>query len=65
MKKTFAIISVSLITTLCAAQSVEQGNKDLDNERFAGAAKNFNAVIQQDPGNAAAWFGLVRATVLG
>lgn len=63
--KTFLFVCFSFSVTLAAeAQSVEQGRQQLYYERHQSAEKTFRQVLQQDPSNAEALYGLVEASLL-
>ena len=47
--------------TMLHAQSTDQGNQQLYYERFQSAERTFHQVIQQQPENGQAWYGLIRA----
>lgn len=63
MKKIIVFIFTSLAVISINAQSVEEGNRFLYQERYIAASQNFKAVVQQQPHNADAWYGLTRAMI--
>lgn len=64
MKKIVLPITVLFACAALQAQSVADGNKQLYYERYGSAAQTFNQIVQQQPDNAAAWYGLTHAYLL-
>lgn len=59
----FFIASISL-TLAATAQTVEQGRQQLYYERYQSAENTFRQVLQQNPTDAEALYGLVQASLL-
>jgi tetratricopeptide (TPR) repeat protein len=64
MKKIVFIIVCTASAFVLNAQSVEQGNQQLYYERYGSAVNTFQQVLQKDPSNAGAWYGLTKAYLL-
>ena len=58
MKKLILIFSFLAGATALKAQSVEQGKQQLYHERYQTAETTFRQVLNQNPSDAAAWYGL-------
>lgn len=60
-------IFITLFTSawlMLHAQSIEQGNRHLYYQRYQSAANTFHQLLQKDPANAAAWYGLTKTYLL-
>lgn len=58
MKNTLKIIVFSLMGFSVQAQSIEQGLKYIDNEKYSSAKTEFNKLISKDPKEGSAYFYL-------
>src|SRR5688572_21205939 len=63
MKKITTGFILILFTLAASAQDMEQGRHQLYNERYVSAAKTFETVLQQHPGNDEAIFHLTKALI--
>lgn len=61
MKKTIISLSLIFSTVILFAQSKEEGYKQLYYKRYQSAENTFREVVQQNPGDAEAWYGYARA----
>lgn len=61
MKKLIVGLAGFLMTLGLGAQSVDVGNRQLYYEQYNNAEATFQNLVQQQPANAAAWQGLVKA----
>lgn len=64
MKKLLFITFLSPGMLVLKAQSLDQGNNQLYYEKYRTAAQTFQSILQQDPNNAAAWYGLVKDDIV-
>lgn len=64
MKKITISFSLIAAASIGHAQSLETARQQLYYERYQSAATSFQALVQQQPGNAEAWYGLTRAYLL-
>lgn len=61
MKKLIVGLAGFLMSLGLYAQSVDEGNRQLYYEQFNNAENTFQQVLQQQPANAYAWYGVVKA----
>jgi tetratricopeptide (TPR) repeat protein len=61
MKKLLLASSLILPTSALLAQSVEDAQKHLYYQRYYSAVNSFQTVLQDDPKNDEAWYGLVKS----
>lgn len=64
MKKIILFTSLLFTVAVSYAQRLEQGKKELYYERYQSAENSFHTVLQQQPGNAEAWFCLTNAYLM-
>src|SRR6476620_4430697 len=64
MKKISTTFILTLTIAAAGAQTVAAGNSQLYYERYGSAHQSFSQVLQQQPEDAGAWYGLSRAFLL-
>lgn len=64
MKKKFVLAGMLFCFTTLHAQLLKQGNRQFYYERYQSAENTFRTITEQQPDNAAAWLGFVRACLL-
>ena len=64
MKKLLIIIFLILLNNVLNAQSIDEANQALYNEKYKSAENIYHAIIKQDPSNAFAWYGLTKSYLL-
>lgn len=64
MKKIILTLTATVSLLIVSAQNIGQGYQQLYYERYQSAANTFNTILQQQPNNAEALYGLVKAAIL-
>jgi tetratricopeptide (TPR) repeat protein len=62
--KTTIILFIILFGYGLKAQDLEKANKEMYYERYQSAESTYHALLKQNPGNAAAWYGLMNSYLM-